>query len=81
MRQLKRSLFGLLAIVGLAIGLAAPAQSATLSMSGTLGITIGALPPVTIAQSPVAVGIAVSTGFGSFVEPWFLYCPDSLTFL
>jgi hypothetical protein len=64
-----RKLYGLLAIVGLAIGLAAPAQSAVLNMSGTLGITIGALPPVTIAQAPASVAIAVSTGGGSFIEP------------
>ncbi|MCZ6781910.1 MAG: hypothetical protein O7G30_01240, partial [Proteobacteria bacterium] len=64
-----RKLYGLLATIGLVIGLAAPAQSTTLDMSGTLGVTIGALPPVTISQSPDPIAISVSTGAGSFIEP------------
>ncbi len=65
-----RKLFGLLAAVGLLIGTAVPASSATLSLTGgVLGVAIGALPPITVAQSPGAIPILVSSGTGSFVEP------------
>ena len=54
-------------------GLSAPAGAATLSLTGgTLGIQIGALPPITVAQSPDPFPISVSSG-GGFTEPAGLF--------
>jgi hypothetical protein len=65
-----RKLFGLLAAFGLIFGVASFASASTLNLTGsTMGVSIGALPPITITQSPDPVSVFVSSGGGSFVEP------------
>jgi hypothetical protein len=65
-----RKLFVLLASSALLVGAAGASSAATLNLTGsTMGVSIGALPPISIPQSPDPVAIFVSSGGGSFVEP------------
>jgi hypothetical protein len=67
-----RKLSGLLALLGtvvIALGATAPANAATLNLeNSTLAVSIGALPPITIDQSPDPISVMVSSGGGSFSE-------------
>ena len=58
----------ILLVTGLLLGgFAAPASSATLTATGVLGVSLGALPPISIAGGPV--NIFVSSGTGAFTLP------------
>lgn len=60
-----RKLTGLLAIAVITLGAAAPSVAATLTLqNSTLGITIGALPPVTVEQDPDEIVITTTSGGG-----------------
>jgi hypothetical protein len=63
----------------MAVGVATSAQAATLNLTGTLALTIGALPPV-VLTSNVASGtpIMVSSGAGSFTEPAGIFGPANV---
>lgn len=62
-----RKLSGLLAAAVMIVGASAPASAATVSMENSvLSVAIGALPPITIGQSPTSIPVDVSSGGGSF---------------
>jgi hypothetical protein len=63
-----RKLFGFLVAASFVVGLAVSSQAATLSMDGTLGVGIGALPPIVIPDQGDVL-VAVSSGGGSFGDP------------
>lgn len=66
-----RKLFGLLAAVGFVVGISAPASSAVLTLTGSsLDLTIGALPAISVPQSPDPLLISVG---GTFIEPANLF--------
>jgi hypothetical protein len=55
--------------IALLLVAAAPSTASTLNLTGsTLGVSIGALPPVAISQSPDPVPLLVSSFAGSFSE-------------
>jgi hypothetical protein len=64
-----RKLFGFLVAASFAVGLAVPSHAATLQTNGSLGVGIGALPPIVIPSAPPNILIAVSSGAGSFSDP------------
>ncbi len=65
-----RKLSGLLAAAVLIVGASAPATAAVVSMENSvLSVVIGALPPITIGQSPSTIPIIVSSGNGSVPLP------------
>lgn len=64
-----RKLFGFLVAAGLVVGLAVPSQAATLNAGGSLGVSIGSLPPIVIPMSPASIPIFVSSAAGSFSDP------------
>ena len=72
MRKFLRLLF----VGATVVGVATSAQSATLSMTGTLSLTIGALPPVLVPGG--AASILVSSGNGHFTEPGGAFGPVSV---
>jgi len=70
--------FKLLAVGALlAVGLAAPSHSATLTLGGTLSLTIGALPPVSLPDNGGA-SVLVSSGNGHFTEPAGVFGPATI---
>jgi hypothetical protein len=70
MRQASR----LLLAAALAVATSAPASAANFNLvGGTLGLSIGALPPLTVGQSPDPAVIQVSSGTGGFTEPAGLF--------
>jgi hypothetical protein len=74
MRKLKALLFATSFGV-----VASQAGAATLSLSGsTLGISVGALPPLSVPQSPDPFPIFVSSGTGGFTEPAGLFGPATI---
>ncbi len=69
-----RKFLGLLFSAVMVVGVATAAQAGTLSMTGTLSLTIGALPPVTLASNG-STSIFVSSGAGGFTEPAGIWGP------
>ena len=64
-----RKLTGLLAIAVITLGAAAPSVAATLTLeNSTLGISIGALPPVVIVQDPASIVITTTSGGGFLIS-------------
>jgi hypothetical protein len=62
-----RKLTGLLAAVVITLGAAASSSAATLTLQdAVLGVTIGALPPVTVGQSPANILVSVDDSSGGF---------------
>ncbi|MCZ6463415.1 MAG: hypothetical protein O7A09_03670 [Proteobacteria bacterium] len=65
-----RKLSGLLAAAVLIVGASAPASAAVVSMENSvLSVVIGALPPITIGQTPGSIPINVSSGGGNIPLP------------
>ncbi len=74
--RLSRLLAALLVTSALAVSVSIQGQAGTLSMTGTLSIEFGRLPPVSVESNGSAL-IAVSSGSGSFVEPAGVFGPTS----
>jgi hypothetical protein len=65
-----RTLSRLLLAVAFAVGASAPAGAAVMTLKGSiLGVSIGALPPITFTQNVSEIPITVSSGGGIFTEP------------
>lgn len=60
-----------------AFSLATSAQAATLQLTGTLSLTIGALPPVALPSNG-STPILVSSGSGHFTEPANVFGPATV---
>jgi hypothetical protein len=60
----------------IAFSIAASAQAATLQLGGTLSLTVGALPPVSLPSNGAT---PISSGSGHFTEPASFFGPATVT--